>query len=205
VASVIAYVDGFNLYHGLRARFGRRYLWLDLGTLVARLRPRDTIVAVKYFTAPIRNDPPAQARQQAYLSALSIHCGPTLEIIRGRYQAKSVQCHQCGSSWTSFEEKETDVNIAVSLVADAARKAADIALLISADSDLCPAIRTARAVAPTLGMIAVFPPRRNSFEVKTLIPSAFQLAQVDIRNSLLSMTVVDPTTGQRHDRPAKWT
>jgi hypothetical protein len=61
VADVIAYVDGFNLYHGLRDRYGRRYLWLDLVQLVRRLRPRDSVVAVRYFTAAVRNDPPAQA------------------------------------------------------------------------------------------------------------------------------------------------
>lgn len=166
MASVIAYIDGFNLYHGLRDRYRHRYLWLDLTNLVTRLRPSDSLVAVKYFTAAVRNDPAAQARQQDYLSALSAHCGPTLQIIQGRYQAKRIFCHQCGSGWVSYEEKETDVNIAVSLVADAAVGAADIALLISADSDLCPAIRTARSVAPTLGMIAVFPPRRSSFEIR---------------------------------------
>jgi hypothetical protein len=90
------------------------------------------------------------------------------------------------------------------LVADAASGAADLALVISADSDLCPAIRTARSVAPSLRMVAVFPPRRNSFEIKALIPSAFQLAQVDIRNSLLPPVIVDPTTGRQYQRPTKW-
>lgn len=204
MASVIAYIDGFNLYYGLRDRFRRRYLWLDLVKLVTRLRPNDSLTAVKYFTAAVRNDPPAQARQQDYLSALGAHSGPVLQIVRGRYQAKIVSCRQCGSSWTSYEEKETDVNIAVSLVADAAVGAADIALLITADSDLCPAIRTVRMLAPTLHMIAVFPPRRNSFEVRSLIPSAFQLAQVDIRNSLLPTTVIDAATGVSYQRPATW-
>jgi len=204
VATVIAYVDAFNLYHGLRERYQHRYLWLDLTALVGRLRPNDSIVAVRYFTAIVRNNQAAQARQQAYLSALAAHCGPNLQIIHGRYQAKAVSCRQCGVSWTSYEEKETDVNIAVSLVADAASGASDIALLISADSDLCPAIRTSRVVAPSLRMIAAFPPRRNSFEIKTLIPGAFQLAQVDIRNSLLPPTVVDSASGRKYQRPAKW-
>jgi uncharacterized LabA/DUF88 family protein len=204
VASVIAYIDGFNLYHGLKDRYGHRYLWLDLVKLVNRLRPNDTLVAVKYFTAAVRNDPPAEARQQDYLSALGAHSGPVLQIVRGRYQAKSVSCRQCGASWTSYEEKETDVNIAVSLVADAAAGTADIALLMSADSDLCPAIRTARAIAPTLRMIAVFPPRRHSFAVKGLIPSAFQLAQADIRNSLLPAIVAHSANGAKYQRPAKW-
>lgn len=205
---VIAYVDGFNLYHGLRERFRHRYLWLDLHRLAQRLRPRDTIVAVRYFTAAVRNDPPALARQQAYLAALRAHCGPTLEIVLGRYQAKQRTCKQCGAAWTAYEEKETDVNIAVSLVADTASAAADIALLITADSDLCPAIRTARKISANLGtglgMIAAFPPRRNSSEMKTLIPGAFTLSHADIRNSLLPNVVTDAATGQQFRRPAKW-
>ncbi len=53
MATVIAYVDGFNLYHGLRDKYRRRYLWLDLEHLVRRLRPNDQIVAVRYFTVGV--------------------------------------------------------------------------------------------------------------------------------------------------------
>ncbi|GII23649.1 NYN domain-containing protein [Planosporangium mesophilum] len=208
MASVIAYVDGFNLYHGLRERYQHRYLWLDLAKLVGRLRPNDTIIAVRYFTAAVRNDPAAEARQHTYLEALKAHCGNSIEVILGRYQAKSRSCRSCGAVWTSYEEKETDVNIAVSLVADAASAAADIALIVSADSDLCPAVRKARTVAAMtgskMGMIAAFPPRRNSNELRSLIPASFQLAHADIRNSLLPDTVIDAATGRAHQRPAKW-
>jgi uncharacterized LabA/DUF88 family protein len=208
VADVIAYIDGFNLYHGLRDRYGHRYLWLDLAQLVKHLRPRDSILAVRYFTAVVRNDPPAQARQQAYLHALQTHCGAQLQIVHGRYQAKQQACRSCGATWTSYEEKETDVNIAVSLVADAAASSADLALLISADSDLCPAIRTARTVAAgrqaRFGIVAAFPPRRYSHEVKRLIPGAFTLSHQDIRNSLLPDTVIDATSGRKFIRPREW-
>jgi len=37
IERVVAYVDGFNLYFGLKADHGRRYLWLDLQSLVQRL------------------------------------------------------------------------------------------------------------------------------------------------------------------------
>ena len=204
MASVIAYVDGFNLYHGLRAKYGHRYLWLDLVELVRRLRPRDHIVAVRYYTALVLNDPAALDRQQMYLNALAAHNGRQLEIVRGRYQSKSVFCRRCGSGWTMYEEKETDVNIAVSLVADAAARASDIALLISADSDLCPAIRIARSVNKGRGLIAAFPPKRSSFEIRSLIPGAFTLAAADIRNSQLPNAVPDRVTGGSHRRPEKW-
>jgi uncharacterized LabA/DUF88 family protein len=203
MATVIAYVDGFNLYHGLRDKYRRRYLWLDLEHLVRRLRPQDRIVAVRYFTALVRDDPPALARQREYLSALGARSA-AVEIILGRYQAKTVACRQCGSVWTSYEEKETDVNIAVSLVADAAAGASDIALIISADSDLCPAIRTARSLSPGRRMIAAFPPRRSSFEIRSLIPGAFTIAAADLRNSLLPETVSDVAAGRSYKRPGKW-
>ncbi len=43
---VKAYVDGFNLYHGLKTRHGRKYLWLDLQALAVRLlKPSQHLVA----------------------------------------------------------------------------------------------------------------------------------------------------------------
>ena len=187
--TVIAYVDGFNLYYGLRNKYRHRHLWLDLEQLVRRLRPNDRIVAVRYFTALVRDDPAALARQRAYLDALSAHTGGTVDVVLGRYQSKTVACRQCGNIWTSYEEKETDVNIAVSIVADAAANASDVALIISADSDLCPAIRTARSLNPGRGMIAAVPPRRSSFEIRSVIRGAFTIAAADLRNSLLPDTV----------------
>jgi len=185
LATVIAYVDGFNLYHGLRAKYQHRYLWLDLERLVQRIRPADHILAVRYFTALVRDDRPALARQEDYLSALTANSRGTVDVILGRYQARRHACRQCGATWTSYEEKETDVNIAVSLVADAAAAASGLALIVSADSDLCPAIRTARALNRARGMIAAFPPSRSSFEIRSLIPRAFTVAAADLRNSLL--------------------
>lgn len=150
MATVIAYVDGFNLYHGLHQAYGRRFLWLDLQHLVHRVRPHDQILAVRYFTAEVKDDPNGLARQRTYLAALKAYC-TKVEVVLGRYQTKTMTCRQCGSAWTSYEEKETDVNIAVALVADAAASASDIALIVSADSDLCPAIRTSRSLNPQTG------------------------------------------------------
>jgi hypothetical protein len=203
MASVIAYVDGFNLYHGLHTKYQHRYLWLDLERLVGRLRPHDQIVAVRYFTARVLDDPAALGRQETYLSALTRR-GGVIDIVYGRYQSKARTCRTCGAVWTSYEEKETDVNIAVSLVADAAAAASDIALIISADSDLCPAIRTARSLNARRGMIAAFPPKRSSFEIRSLIPGAFTIGAVDLRNSLLPDVVADPVAGVTYKRPGKW-
>ena len=87
--------------------------------------------------------------------------------------------------------------------ASAAAAASRRALIVSADSDLCPAIRTARALNRARGMIAAFPPGRSSFEIRSQIPGAFTIAAADLRNSLLPETVTGPA-GQAYKRPGKW-
>ena len=94
---VAAYIDGYNLYHGVRQN-GRRYLWLDLEGLVrSLLKPEQRLVAVRYFTARRRHDPPAEHRQQTYLNALAAHSS-VLEIKYGRFQEKPRRCRSCGST-----------------------------------------------------------------------------------------------------------
>jgi len=53
-------------------------------------------------------------------------------------------------------------------------------------------------------MIAAFPPRRSSFEIRSLIRKPFMLAASDLRNSLLPHIVSDHMTGAACKRPGKW-
>lgn len=72
---VIVYIDGFNLYHGLKDKYGRKFLWLDLEALCLRLlQPDQDLVEIKYFTAAVRNHPPALRRQQKFWNALEASC-----------------------------------------------------------------------------------------------------------------------------------
>jgi hypothetical protein len=198
------YVDGFNLYHGLKERSGRRLLWLDLVKLSRLLRPRSSLVRVHYFTAPVLDDPAAASRQGRYQAALRARTPGLIEITQGRYQKKARTCRACGATWIQYEEKETDVNIATALVADAATRATDSALIISADSDLTPAIRTARALNTAMFIAAAFPPMRYSAELSKLMPASFSIGMSKLTGAQLPRTVVDSVSGRAYNRPAKW-
>jgi hypothetical protein len=117
-ARVAVYVDGFNLYNGLKEKHGRKYLWLDLQALATSLLlPGQALVAVHYYSARVRGD--ASGRRQAdYIDALAAHC-TLLAVEEGRFQEKRMECRHCGAVRVSYEEKETDVSIAVALVEDA--------------------------------------------------------------------------------------
>ncbi|MFI1952981.1 NYN domain-containing protein [Streptomyces xinghaiensis] len=197
-------VDGFNLYHGMKRQRGRRYLWLDHVELASRLRPRDQIVDVRYFTAPVLDDAAAAGRQETYLKALRAQNHGVMKIVEGRYQRKRLRCRACGAGWIGYEEKETDVNIAVALMEIAAAGSVDTVLIVSADSDLCPAVRSARGVNQELTMVPAFPPHRRSGELSTLLPSAFTISETKLRQSQLPSVVKDPVSGVKYMRPAYW-
>jgi uncharacterized LabA/DUF88 family protein len=204
LSRLIVYVDGFNLYHGLKDKFQHKMLWLDLVALTAALRPRSEIVQVKYFTAPVLGQPDALSRQTIYQHALAAANPGKVTIIQGRYQRKTVKCRRCGRTTDAMEEKETDVNIAVALVADAAERAMDTAILVSADSDLTPAVRTVARLRPEIVVLAAFPPKRFSAELKSLMPSSFPIGTTRIAQSLLPESVLDLMSGQTYTRPGKW-
>jgi uncharacterized LabA/DUF88 family protein len=203
VSRVAVYVDGFNLYYALKRTHGRRYLWLDLQTLARRLlKPDQRLEAVRYLTAHVRNDPAAHQRQQIYLDALRTHTD--VDIVLGRYQAKHMTCWECSARWVSYEEKETDVSIAVSLVEDGVSDRFDTALLLSADGDLCPGVRALKRMRPGARVVAVFPPGRLSPHMQTACDASFTLGAAHIRNSLLPDVVDDPVNGLSYKRPSRW-
>ena len=82
---------------------------------------------------------------------------------------------------------------------------ADSALIISADSDLSPAVRTSRLLNPTMFMAAAFPPKRYSAELRNLMPASFSIGLSKLTGAQLPRTVVDPISGRSFSRPSKWT
>jgi uncharacterized LabA/DUF88 family protein len=203
VERVKAYVDGFNLYHGLREKHGRRYHWLDLEALIISLLRRDqSLVGIDYFTARVRQQPDSEMRQTTYLDALSAHCDQ-LTIIEGRFQAKRRYCRACRVETPSFEEKETDVSIAAALIEDAVNDVFDTAMLVSGDSDLCPAVRAVGRLRPNKRIFAAFPPRRHSDDLRKALGNAvFTIGDAKLRNALLPDVV--EARGVLLRRPSYW-
>lgn len=65
----MVYVDGFNLYYGLKSKGWRRFYWLDVRELSEKLlRAGQQLVGVRYFTARITGNQQEKKRRQANLS-----------------------------------------------------------------------------------------------------------------------------------------
>lgn len=163
------------------------------------LRAGQTLEQLTYFTARVRNDLEDRQRQSDYLDALASH-SPLVAVVDGRFQEKYRHCRSCGAAWTVYEEKETDVNIAAALIEDAVLDRYDTALLISADSDLCPAIVTMKRIRPEKRIIAAFPPKRHSADLKRAVDGYLPSVMTrSVRRSCRlrsSTTLVSPCAGR---------
>ena len=202
---VISYVDGFNLYFGLRHKGWRRYYWLDLVALSQELlKPDQTLHGVHYFTTRIRDNGhngQDMRRQGTYLEALGALAGITLHF--GHYLEKPRQCRRCGNTWMDYEEKMTDVNIAVQLLADAFDDRFDTALLISADSDLTTPVQQVRARFPEKRIVVAQPPGRQSVSLIKAANGYFTVGEAKLRQSQLP-SVVKRQDGFELHRPEYW-
>ena len=200
---MVGYVDGFNLYHGLHDLSGRRDLWLDvaglLRTFVDPARGQE-LVAVHYFTAAVYGS--GRPHQDAYLRALQAHC-PQVSVHLGHYLRKTARCHTCSAQWVTYEEKESDVALAVQIVQDAGLGRYDQALVVSADSDMCPAVRAAKVVAPQREIAAVFPPKRNSQALMTAVDRTLRIFDKAPRRHQLP-DIVTAEDGTKYFRPPYW-
>lgn len=204
-ARVLFYIDGFNLYFGMKTKGWNRYLWLDLQTLCGSLcKPDQKLAQVKYFTARVSSttsDPGKSKRQSAYLDAIEAHGG--VLTFYGKYLSKDTTCKNCGAITPKHEEKETDVNIAVAVLGDAFTDQFDTAILISADSDLVPVVRAVRHFTPHKRVVIAFPPARQSYELRQAANGFFHIGETDLRHNQ-PPNAVTTASGYVIHRPVEW-
>lgn len=153
---VICFVDGFNLYHALVA-IGKPHLkWLDLRKLFSHLSKSKSqiITQILFFSAYPTWKPDSYRRHRQYIAALS---ATGVTAVMGQFKNKSKQCKKCNAKWTSHEEKESDVNLALALLDLAYKDQYDHAFVLTRDSDITPAIHKVKQNFPNK-KVTIFAP-----------------------------------------------
>lgn len=195
------YIDGYNFYRGLRDRKWEFFYWLDIVKFCESfLRKNQELIEVNYFSAiPINKG--KQERFDRFLSAnrlnakFSVYLGKFMEkiIVMGDRKIKT------------YEEKQTDVHIAVKMIRDVVLNKCDGSILVSADSDLTPAIDFIREFKPEHKIFIYFPPVRFSFDLKQRANSYIHLQNhKDKFEKALLLENIKLPNGTVLTRPDKW-
>ena len=170
MARVTVYIDGFNFYYGLRTKrrvapaWAKAY-WVNLVKFFEMfLREDQELIKVIYFTAsPLNQD--KSSRQSAFLNANKGLNGERFEIVRGKYLEKKITCPNCKYTIIRPEEKKTDVNISIRMIADCFQDKTDVIILVSGDSDLLPPIEFIQKNYPGKKIKVYFPPTIYSHNI----------------------------------------
>lgn len=198
---VIAYIDGFNLYFGMREAGFDNCRWLNVKKLVkSLLQENQELIGVKYFTSRVGNNPDKQKRQSTYIDALE---SKGLEIFYGNYQDGSEECRRCGHVWQTAKEKMTDVNIATAIIVDAYKDTYDMAMLISGDSDLTPPIKAVHTLFTQKRVFIAFPPKRHNSSMALVARGSMTIGRKKLLDSQLDEEVLS-RTGYKLRRPTEW-
>ena len=199
---VVAYVDGFNLYYGLRSKGWKWFYWLDVQAMVLRLlKPNQTLINTKYFTSIVNQPADQHKRQAVYLEAPQTLTD--FEFFYGHFLWSTVTCRNCGHTYQTYHEKMTDVNIAIELMSDAYQNRFDVALLISADSDLVGPVRAVQRLFPQKRIVVAFPPDRFSSALKDVAGGYTFINRNILSKSVFPDQVVKADGFVLH-RPKRW-
>ena len=128
---VMVFIDGNNLYHGLKnCGWGT---WINVGAFAKRAAGNRELVATYYYNAPPRDD---QA-SKAFFAQLG--GAPNVHFRESRLQA--VQKYGAEGPYWTHTEKGADTYLAADLMSNASADKFDIAIIVSSDGDFEPPAR----------------------------------------------------------------
>ena len=201
---VIAFIDGFNLYHSLVAAGLHDLKWINYWNLADAFvkKQKEQLIKVFYFSALANWDKEKADRHRNYIRALE---SANVEVILGKFKRVTKTCRaDCRKEYKTFEEKETDINIAVTMLLEAANNTFDKALLFSADSDMIAGIRALKKMAPDKDIQVVIPYGRNSEDLEQC---CHYVSRVNLRHLKRNQfpPIITLKNGSTIEKPASWT
>jgi uncharacterized LabA/DUF88 family protein len=165
------------------------------------LKRHQSLMHTKYFTTVVKQPPDKEKRQSLYLEALQTLSD--VKIFYGHWLSNPVTCRKCGHTYEAYHEKMTDVNIAVELMSDVFQDRLDMALLVSADSDLVGPVKVISRLFPQKQVIVAFPPARFSDALKGAAHGYIFVGRNVLSKSVFPDQVVK-SDGFVLSRPPEW-
>jgi len=199
---VVFFIDGFNFYHSILfpPKF-HKYKWLDFNKLASLFIQRNEQIEEIYFFTALTNWNRAKVdRHQILINALE---SVGIKTVYGQFKPKDIECKICKRVFKKHEEKQTDVNIAVYLFKCAIEDRFDRAYILTADSDLKPAITILKDQFPNKEIYVMFPLGRKSNELKDVCDQHIKIKEKHLKSCIFPCTLV-MDDGTQLIRPPSW-
>jgi uncharacterized LabA/DUF88 family protein len=153
---VSIFIDGSNLYHGLK----KNSIETSFEDLIKALETRRKVVSIFYYAAKLDKDynPEKYLEHQKFLE--KIKTIPNFHVILCNLRKIILE-----DGSISYQIKGDDVNLAIDLVKGAYENLYDIAIIVSGDEDFLPAIELVQEKGKKV--INAFFPKSSAYRLRT--------------------------------------
>jgi len=149
---IMVFIDGSNMYHSLKAHFGRTDI--DIGKFCQKLLDKRRLIRIYYYNAKVGQKQEAERHRQQQAFFNSVSAIPYCELRLGRlvYQ-----------NWPSSPpyEKGIDILLTTDLLTHSFKNNYDVGILVAQDSDYVGAIQAVKDNGKNVE-IALFGKERSS-------------------------------------------
>lgn len=170
---VLALIDGFNFYHKLKEYEQKHNVcvkWLNYRSLIEswlnEYDDKNNLTIIYFSAIAYHRHKDSVNRHITYIKALD---KVNIQVVLGEFKDKRIsKCSNCPLKDNEpllirHEEKNTDVNIAITLVNYALNDKFDKCFLLSADNDFLTAIQLVKEEKPNKKIIICPPPTTNYY------------------------------------------
>jgi uncharacterized LabA/DUF88 family protein len=221
---VNVYVDWFNFYYALlnkindpQSPWRKEYQWCNLYTLFSQfLKADEELNKVYFFSAYRIKDAWSIKRHKTYVEALTKHGviamlgkyqninrsykrwkNPIKDIVYNGSELERQSCKQLLQllAYQTYEEKETDVKIALQIIEDAFLNKYDHAYIVSWDSDIIPAVESIKRLAKNWSIdhklfSCILIPWTKWFKIRSICDFVGDITYENMENSIMPHKIV---------------
>jgi hypothetical protein len=178
------YVDGFNLHHSILELRRPELLWLDLPRLgKAIIAPGERLATTVWVSA---HRPQRRNRMQALFAYEQALRARGVRCLMGHFVVHTDRCFECGHTWADSVEKQSDVNLALAVAADAAADRFDVAYVVTTDGDHAATARYLKESHPDKRLVGVAPPgRRHNRQIVEWCDRLVEIDEAQVAQAVL--------------------
>jgi uncharacterized LabA/DUF88 family protein len=142
----------------------------------------EQLVDIIYFTALATWNLEKVRKHKLFIRANELK---GVHVVYGEFKKRDKICSLCNKKYQTFEEKQTDVNIAIQLFKLSIEDKYDKAIIISGDSDLIPSIHAVRNTFPNKRIGVVIPIGRRADALKNACDFYMKMKEKHLSSAIM--------------------
>ncbi|MBN1314815.1 MAG: NYN domain-containing protein, partial [Anaerolineales bacterium] len=157
-----------------------------------------------YFSAYAKHlessKPQVIQRHKNYIRCLK---ATGVQVVLGQFKQRHFECRYCHKQNIRHEEKETDVAIGIKLLELFMQNNCDVVVIMTGDTDLAPAVRTAKLHFPNKTICFSFPFARRNNELARLVEIYWKISKEQYQRHQFHDPFIFPN-GDILPKPKSW-